>query len=227
MDSKPFSIDVKRCKVIACATVIEEMRTLMPSGMAYEVLEFGLHTRPEKLKEALQKAIDSTGPEIDTIILGYGLCSQAVIGLISSHCTLVIPRVDDCIAIFLGSAEEYNRQHKNAPGTLYMTKGWIEAGSPLEEREAMIKRYGEARARALFKQMFRNYNRLVFINTGNYEIESFRARSKSIARELELAYEEIGGADSIIRRLLCGPWDGDFVIVSPGVKVAFSDFRKS
>ena len=35
-----------RTKVIACATVIEEMLPLMPPELAYEVLDFGLHLVP-------------------------------------------------------------------------------------------------------------------------------------------------------------------------------------
>jgi hypothetical protein len=225
MEKQSGPFNPASCKIIACATVIEEMLPVMPPGLKYEVLEFGLHTNPEKLRQALQKAIDSSAPDITTVILGYGLCSQAVVGLSSPDRTLVVPRVDDCIALFLGSVEEYNLQHKNTPGTLYMTKGWIEAGSPLDERGDMIKRYGEARARLLFKQMIRNYTRLVFINTGNYELENYRARSKDMARELELQFEEIKGSNSIIRRILFGPWDSDFVIVPPGRKISFLDFR--
>ncbi len=32
-----------RTTVVACATVIEEMRPLLPSGVTYEVLDFGFH----------------------------------------------------------------------------------------------------------------------------------------------------------------------------------------
>jgi hypothetical protein len=216
-----------RCKVIACATVIEEMQPVMPPGLKHEVLEFGLHVHPEKLKEALQKAIDSADTDVDTILLGYGLCSQAVTGLSSSQCTLVIPRVDDCIALFMGSISEYDQQHKNAPGTLYMTKGWIEADNPLDLQASMIERYGEAKARSLFKQLFRNYTRLVFINTGNYELELYRTKSKKMAEALKLQFEEIKGSNSIITRLLMGPWDSDFIVIPPGGKISFSDFRKS
>jgi hypothetical protein len=195
--------------------------------MQYEKLDFGLHTNPEKLRQALQKAIDSSNPDVETIILGYGLCSQAVVGLSSPDRTLIVPRVDDCVAIFLGSADEYILQHKKTPGTLYLTKGWIEAGTPLGERQDMVKRYGEARAHSLNKKMIRNYTRLIFINTGNYELEHYREESKKAARELELQFEELQGSNSIIRRILFGPWDGDFVIVPPGRKIAFGDFRNT
>ena len=71
-------------KVIACATVIEEMQPLLPPGVTTEVLDFGLHLAPEKLREALQQAIDKNCEEADTIILGYGLCSMP--GIVLSWC---------------------------------------------------------------------------------------------------------------------------------------------
>ena len=97
----------KRCKIIACETVIEEMLPLIPPKMKYEVLDFGLHIRPESLKISFKKRLRHLPKKLIVIILGYGLCSQAVVGFKADNCTLVIPRVDDCIAIFLGSAESY------------------------------------------------------------------------------------------------------------------------
>jgi hypothetical protein len=216
----------EQCKIIACATVMEEMLSIMPPEIIYETLEFGLHMNPAKLKQTLQKAIDAVSPSIKIIILGYGLCSQAVVGLSSPSCTLIIPKRDDCIAIFLGSAEEYNQQHKNSPGTLYMTKGWIKAGNLLDERETLVKRYGISRAQSLFKKMIQNYTRLVFIDTGNYEIEHDQTESKHIARELDLQYEEIKGSNFIIKKMIYGPIDEDFVIVPPGQTASFLDFRQ-
>lgn len=198
----------------------------MPPGMRYQRLEFGLHEDPDKLRSALQEAIDSSEPDIETVLLGYGLCSRAVAGLKSDKCTLVIPRIDDCIGIFLGSLDAYNHQHSTQPGTYYLTKGWIEAGdNPSEQRRAIIEKYGEEKAKDLFKIMLKNYTRLVFINTGNYGIESYRERSKDAAKELNLRYEEIKGSNALIKKLLLGPWDGEFIIVPPGKALSFLDFR--
>ena len=74
-----------RTKVIACATVIEEMLPLMAPDQAHEVLDFGLHLQPDQLKDALQGAIDAASTSFDTIILGYGLCSMAVVGLTANN----------------------------------------------------------------------------------------------------------------------------------------------
>jgi len=217
----------ERCKIIACATVMKEMRPLLPPEMRYEVLEAGLHINPGNLKQRLQQSIELAEPTADIIILGYGLCALAVVGLMSKRSTIILPRVDDCTAIFLGSGTEYLRQHSRVPGTLYMSKGWLEAGAPLLQREEMVKRYGEEKAWALIKSMFKSYTRLAFIDTGISEAEIYRAQTRTIADELNLRCEEIKGSDSIIVRLLFGPWDDQFVMIPPGKVISFLDFRKS
>ena len=43
--------------------------------------------------------------------------------------TLVIPRVHDCIALFLGSDAAYRREFARYPGTYYVSAGWVEGKS--------------------------------------------------------------------------------------------------
>ena len=221
-------VNLERCKLIACAAVIDEMSPFIPSRMSHEVLDFGLHTNPKSLKRALQNAIDSSPTDIETILLGYGLCSQAVVGLRSGSRTLVIPRVDDCIAIFLGSAVEYQRQYRSVPGTYYLTKGWIEFGdTPFSEYDILLKRYGEQIAQRIINQILKNYTRLAFISTGNNQLDHYREHARSVAERFGLCYEEIQGSDVIIKMMLYGSWNDEFVIIPPGKTVSFFDFRKN
>ncbi len=74
-------MDNSRTLVMACATVVEEMLPHLPEGMAHQVFDFGLHVNPDKLRTTLQEAINAVDGQYDTIILGYGLCSQAIVGL--------------------------------------------------------------------------------------------------------------------------------------------------
>jgi hypothetical protein len=218
--------DAGRTRIIACATVIEEMLPYLPTGVETEVLDFGLHVNPKELKRILQETIDAMAPEADTILLGYGLCSQAVVELRANDCTLVVPKVDDCIAMFLGSGAAYRVQFRAEPGTYYLTKGWIEAGdSPFAEYESLVERYGEEKAQWLMSQMLKNYTRLALINTGQYELERYRAYARDTAERWGLRYEEIPGSDALIARLLHGPWDGDFVVARPGETISYLDFR--
>jgi hypothetical protein len=216
----------ERCKVIACETVIEEMLPLIPSKMKYEVLDFGLHIKPDSLKIKLQEVINSSTNDIEVIILGYGLCSQAVVGLNSKNFTLVMPKVDDCIAIFLGSIESYNEQHKNVPGTYYLTKGWIEVGdTPFDEYESVVKQYGKEKTDIIYRQLLKNYTRLAFINTGKQDLARYQNHAKNIANKFNLQYEEIPGSDELAKKLIQGPWDNNILVISPGRVISFIDFR--
>jgi hypothetical protein len=217
-----------RRRVIACATVIEELRAFLPADVAHEVLDFGLHLSPDKLKAALQAKIDEASQGCDVLLLGYGLCSMAVVGLQARNAHLVIPRVDDCISIFLGSCAAYKEQIRKEPGTYYLTKGWIEVGdTPFEEHKQLIEKYGEARARRMTQLMLKNYRRLAFINTGVYEIERFREYAQKTAEAFALRFEEIEGSPALVQKMVNGPWDDEFVVVAPGETVKYTDFVRA
>ncbi len=204
------------------------MLPFLPADVPYETLDFGLHLHPGSLKETLQRKIDEISPRTDVLLLGYGLCSMAVIGLEARSASIVIPRTDDCIGIFLGSCAAYRAQVSREPGTYYLTKGWIEAGdSPFEEHERLIRKYGEARAERMTHLVLRNYKRIGFINTGQYEIERYRSYAQRAAERFGLRFEEIEGSPALIRKMMSGPWDQEFVVVPPGQTVRFEDFALS
>jgi hypothetical protein len=217
-----------RRRLIACATVIEEVQSFLPDDISFEVLDFGLHLRPEGLRKVLQEKIDEASQMADVLLLGYGLCSMAVVGLQARTAHLVIPRVDDCIAIFLGSCAAYKKQAKQEPGTYYLTKGWIEAGdTPFEEHKLLIEKYGEEKAKRMTGLMLKNYKRLAFINTGQYEIEHYQAYARKTAEQFNLRYEEIEGSPALVKKMVFGPWDDEFVVVEPGQTVQYTDFASN
>jgi hypothetical protein len=221
-------MDNSHTLVMACATVIEEMLPHLPEGMAHQIFDFGLHVNPDKLRSTLQDAIDAVSGQYDTIILGYGLCSQAVIGIRANGCRLVVPRVDDCIAIFLGSRNAYTTQCRAEPGTYYLTKGWIEVGdTPFSEYEQTVQHYGKERAERIYKIMMGNYKRLALINTGQYELEKYREYARNIAERFGLRFEEIEGSDTLVKQMLFGPWDDDFVLLEPGETFTLQQFLRS
>jgi hypothetical protein len=218
-------MDYSRTLVMACATVIEEMTPHLPPAIRSQVFDFGLHVNPERLRRTLQEAIDAVDETIDTIILGYGLCSQALIGIRANRCTLVAPRVDDCIAIFLGSRTAYQTQSQAEPGTYYLTKGWIEVGdTPFAEYERLVQRYGQEKAERILQLMLNNYRRLALINTGQYELERYREYARRTAERFGLRYEEIEGSDILVHKMIYGPWEEDFVVVPPGQEFRYDQF---
>jgi len=226
MSHKPLrSGGVGRRFVLACATVIEELLPLLPPEVGHRTLDFGLHSEPSRLRAALQAAIDGLQDSCDIVILGYGLCSQGVVGLEPGRCSLVVPRVDDCISIFLGSRSAHREQASREPGTYYLTKGWIEAGDgPFAEYDRVEASYGRPMADRVMARLLGNYTRLALIDTGQYGMERYRAHARTQAERAGLRFEELEGSDRLVRKMLEGPWDDEFVVVAPGGKLRFEDF---
>ncbi len=207
---------------------MDEIRPHLPPGTDFHVLDFGLHADPAALRRALQQTIDRAAGSGDTIILGYGLCSMAVVGLRANGCTLVVPRVDDCIAICLGSQEAYKAQFKHEPGTYYLTRGWIASGeSPFSEHQRLVEAFGERRAQRVIGSILKNYRRLAFIDTGNSETEPYREYSRDMAERFGLRYAEIPGSERLIKKMLYGPLDHEFVIARPGETITYLDFKRT
>ena len=84
-------------------------------------LRQGLHDTPDMLQTELQRMVDEIEEEnlrlrksmrFEAITLAYGLCSNGVIGLKSRSLPLIVPRCDDCISLFLGSAERYREDRR-------------------------------------------------------------------------------------------------------------------
>ncbi len=214
-----------RVKIIACETVKEELRGLIPPDMPRKFLEFGLHLMPERLHEALQSEIDATQEDVDTILFGYGMCAKGTVGLKARRFRLVIPKVDDCVALCLGSRAEYLRQCHKAPGTFYLTKGWIECGDdPYTEYLKLRERFGHDEAYYLEKIVIQNYTRLALIDTGDPDLDKYRIYAQQQADFFGLTFEEIPGSSALIRKLVEGKWDEDFVIVEPGGTVEYAMF---
>jgi len=62
------------------------------------------------------------------ITIGYGLCGRGVAGIRARNLPLIIPRIHDCIAGFLGSHQRYMKEFSKTPGTYWFTRGFIQSG---------------------------------------------------------------------------------------------------
>ena len=209
--------------VIACATVAEELRPYLPAGTPLRELKFGLHRDPAQLRVELQSEIDQA-PAGPTILLGYGLCGGGADGLIARHNRIVIPRIHDCIALFLGSREAHQQQTAQEAGTYYLTKGWIEVDSLQEQWDRLVKKYGPERGAELARVALANYTRMAFINTGERDLERYRQIARAWAEMYRLRYEELQGSPALVKALAGGEWDSRFLVFEPGETITLAAF---
>jgi len=97
------------------------------------VLEIALHNRKIRLQDALVKATKEMSRYVDGIVLGYGLCGNALERpeelLKEAGVPIFIPMdedhpVDDCVGLVIGGRENYYGEQCKVAGTFFMIPGW-------------------------------------------------------------------------------------------------------
>jgi len=207
--------------ILACAVMEGEIRKFQNGHLEFKFLDFGLHSIPENMAGALQLEIDHVQDEdYDGIVLGYGLCSNGIVGLCSSKHPLIIPRIHDCISLFLGSPEAYRKQSADHPGTYYLTPGWIEKGqTPISKYESYAKSYDEKTAGWVLHEEMKHYTRIALIDTGINSIEPFRNVARENAKFLGITYMELQGSPRLFKELIHGPREKDFLYLDKGQSI--------
>lgn len=236
-----------KLKVIACDVLNREISYLSSQSGCFTDITFlhqGLHDTPDKLRAALQKEIDkanqgfpynyyNTAPCFDFIIIGYGLCSNGVVGISSENVPLVIPRGHDCITLLLGSKEKYRQYFDANPGTYWFSPGWIERGwQPSEKRfevtyKEYLDKYGEDNAEYLMDMeqgWLKDYKNAVYINWKPLcNQDYYRNFTNASAQFLKWSYKELEGDCSLLERLLNGIFnETEVLVVPPGEKITQS-----
>ncbi|HZL63350.1 MAG TPA: DUF1638 domain-containing protein [Thermoleophilia bacterium] len=212
--------------LIACPAVLGELAEGATDKVDCATLDAQLHIDPERLKAALREAVAEADKPGATIVLGYGLCSNAVLGLKTEHATLVVPKVDDCIAMLLGSNAAFAEQSLQACGTYYLAKSYIEeCDTILSEHDALVERRGVERAEKMMRLMLKHYTRVVLIDTGRHDMTPYRERVNEFARRFDLEVEDVTGTTRIVDALVEGGWGDDFVVAPPGHELTLRDFR--
>jgi hypothetical protein len=225
----------------ALARIVYFCAAQSPHIVDVELFRLGLHIQPSDLRSRLQEQIDAAnGQEYDTIVLAYGLCGQATAGLTARDIPIVIPRAHDCISLFLGSRERYQDQFENKPGTYWYVQDYIERadtkGTALSLGSAVgvdmqavydeyVQKYGKDNADYLMEVMGAwqsHYKRAVYIDMGIGNGSTAEQQAQHEAARRGWTYEQMTGDFCLIRRLLAGDWDADFLRLEPGQQITMT-----
>ncbi len=224
----------RKVVLLSCAVMRDLVRPHLDEAAVETIyMDFGLHETPKRMAPALQQQLDAI-EEPSLVLVGYGLCGTGIVGLEAGRHTLVIPRTHDCIAILLGSHQEYMKAIGEGPGTYYLTKGWLEAGTdPLHEYESYVERYGQKTADMVMDTMYRNYTKVCLVSHSEEDLAANRERAQKVAAFCKerwgMEYSERVGSDALIAKLMNAPRNLDllgdeFVVIPPGGKVEMNQF---
>lgn len=238
-----------RLKLIACKVLTREISHFIAQSENYIDTTFirrDYHDTPEILNRVLQEEIDKIddnddvyshhhrygSDDFDAILLGYGLCSNALVGLSSKKYKLVAPRGHDCITLYLGSKERYAKEFAARKGIYWYNKGWIENSlMPSKERydaiyEKYVEDYGEENADFLMEMeqgWLKEYQNGIFVSLNLYDDRAEREKTKEWTDFLGWDYDEIDGDSALLRDFIAGNWTPDrFLVVPPGKSIQAS-----
>ena len=204
--------------IIACKTLEDELEFASgKTGIVYPVIwiESGLHSSPKKLNARLCEILDCV--KAQRVLLAMGFCGNAIQNIQIGNFELIVPRVDDCISLLIGSIEERIRISKEF-SAYFLTDGWLRGERNLwVEYLYALEKFGEEEARNIAKAMYGHYRTLGLLNNNITPIEMLVENTKIIAETLNLEQRVIPATTSYIEDLLKGPWPDDrFIVKRPG-----------
>lgn len=233
-----------KLKCISCealARILYHNAATSPHSIDIDLYELGLHNDPPDLQRQLQAAIDAVDAgKYDAIVMGYGLCGKATEGITARDLTIVVPRAHDCITLFLGSRDRYLREFEENTGTYWYAADYIErtldpntslslgaltVGNSQQQYDEFVAKYGEDNAAYLMEVMGgweKHYQRAAYIAYDFFASPTAQDKARNDARDNQWNFDEVAGNLLLIRKLLYGEWDDDFLMLKPGERLAMS-----
>ncbi len=213
--------------VLACQTVSDELNmAIMQTEVSYPVywIESGLHNTTEKLQRKIGEELERL-QEAETVLLAFGYCGTALQGISSNYSRLVLPRLDDCISMLLGSSQE-RKKREEEKATYFFTAGWLKyERSLVQEYEYAREKYGPERAQELMEMMLKHYERFALIDTGAYDLAPYQEKIKELTSLLGMEQQVIKGSLRVFKKLLTGPYDEEFIVTLPGEEIVLDYWK--
>jgi hypothetical protein len=198
---------------------MELEKTIAETGCTLPVIwmDPALHEIPKKLHDTLQDTLDRIS-NVEHVLLYFGFCGNAILGLVPHGFKLVFPKADDCITLLLGSTA---RRRELEPHSYFFTPGWMGNGkSILTEYRDAVEEFGEASADYIYEFMLSGYQRALLVDTHVGDMDALRELTRPFSEKFKLSQEQIEGDTSLFRRMLYGEWGEDFVVIQPEEEVA-------
>ena len=166
------------------------------------VLELGLHRNRKVLRDALTKTAHELRPHVNALLLGYGLCGNALEdprAVLDVDVPVFLPidhdhPVDDCVALCLGGRDCYYAEQRKIPGTFFLTPGWSK-----HWQRMLDPRSGEM-AQPGLKRLLAGYERALLVLTPALTDVEMLRRGEEFSRKTGLRLEVRQGTMALLTR---------------------------
>ena len=227
--------EFERFRLISCAVFTRELCAVVAASRRVVdplFLELAAHENSARLRSSIQEAIDAAEEKgYSAILLGYGLCGNALAGVRARSLPLVLPRAHDCCTVLLGSGADFVREFGECLSASWSSCGYLERNGYMRRSETgrasgfgleyaeLVEKYGEENASYVWDTLHpktddgvRRFIELRETATAG-RAELVRSEAAREGKEFRL----IRGDGRLLRALVEGPWDdADFLVVPPG-----------
>jgi hypothetical protein len=224
-------------KIICCDVLEDEVKYVSSeTGHSYEYkfTKKAEHEKPDEMRPSIQAMIDES-IDCDAILLGYGLCGNAIAGIRARNIPLVVPRAHDCCTLFLGSRERFNALFEGRESMSWGSTGYCrrdgdylrssDTGSLIgydRTYDDYVLEYGKENADFIWETIHpkRESNEIMFIDipeTSDEKVfDDFKAEATKNNQKVLIEKGSIG----LLRKFMEGNWDSDFLVVEPGCEIS-------
>lgn len=207
--------------IIACNTIKPELLHAREAvGCDYPIIwsGAGLHDTPKIMRKVLENCVKKAEERgAERILFAMGFCGGSLEGITSAQAEIILPKVDDCITLLLGSKEK--RQELQSTGHIYyITKGWMaNKGVLYNQFLDIMNRYGEEQGAEIFQMLAGRYTYYGILDTHCYDMTEVVEKTKGMAEEMGMECFVADASDSYLRELLSGNYDSSrFIRLAPG-----------
>jgi len=229
-----------RLKLIACdvfARLAYHEAAKSAHIVDVQLLPMLAHIEPDALRADIQAAIDTAcqgykprpNTAYDKILLGYGLCGNAAMGL-SSTIPMIVPRMHDCCAMFMGSKQKFLDVFGHRLSTPWRSCGYMERCDSIDivnykshpDYLKLVEEYGDDNAEYIWESMNppEVSTEAVYIQLPGFEHNNAEQNYTKQKIQEDCQVETVQGDISWFTKLVNGPWDSsEFLELSPGGKI--------
>ncbi len=196
-------------KPVYRACHIEEFETDKTNDLAVlvRVMEVGLHSNIPILTREVKAAVKEIAPFVDAVLLGYGLCGNALKNADDLFSDIPVPvmlpmdneePVDDCVGLIIGGKENYYQEQCLCAGTMFMNAGFSrhwEKILSLDVPEKLIHKKDK-----ILNRMMGNYKRSLLLPTPVLGESELRENTRKFSERYGLKTETRPGTLSLLEK---------------------------
>jgi hypothetical protein len=199
-------------KPVLRLTHADEFETGAINGIVVliRVMEVGLHSNIPNLTSKVTTAVKELAPFVDSVLLGYGLCGNALKNTTELFKDIPVPvslpmekedPVDDCVGIIIGGRNNYYAEQCLCAGTMFMNAGfsrhWEKILSFDVPKKLMHKKD------KIVKRIMGNYKRSLLLPTTVLGEDELRKNTKEFNEKYGLKVEIRPGTLTLLE----GAWE--------------------